>query len=126
MVDDLKMVRWIFELPWITSRLDKVIDVTDVAAALRHLWDIYESDKATVDDVMGGWLVFKDRAGPRLTAMFLRSRAWMEFFHHPVSAYEDTPCDHTLWKDGLVALRVRLTFKRDELVDMHFYSYDLG
>ena len=126
MVDDLKMVRWIFELPWITSRLDKVIDVTDVADALRHLWDIYESDKATVDDVMGGWLVFKDRAGPRLTAMVLRSRAWMEFFHHPVSAYEDTPCDHTLWKDGLVALRVRLTFKRDELVDMHFYSYDLG
>ena len=46
MIDDLKMVRWIFELPWLSSRLDKVIDVTAVAASLRHLWDIYDSKTA--------------------------------------------------------------------------------
>ena len=126
MIDDLKMVRWIFELPWLSSRLDKVIDVTAVATSLRHLWDIYDDADATVDDVLGGWLVFKDRAGPRLTSMFLRSRAWMEFFNHPVTEYDDTPCEHKLWKHGLVSLRVRLTFKRDELVNMHFYRYDLG
>ena len=126
MIDDVKMVRWVFELPFICDRLNKVVDIVDVASAIRTLWDIYESEDADVDDAMGGWLVFKDRAGPRLTAMLLRSRAWMEFFPRPANDFDDTPCEHTLWRRGLVALRVRLTYARDELVDTHFYRYDLG
>ncbi len=113
------LFQWFFYLDDIIQHTNHPVNARYLAAALRDLTQASFATPGQAAEVRLAWQMLLDVMGPKLTGMFIMSKAW-EGFVPKVSRRHDTDSLATLWAGDGKKVVARVTFQRDVPTGIRF------
>ena len=113
------LFQWFFFLDDIIQYTGQPVNTRYLAAALRDVSKASFANPGNATEVRLAWQMLLDVMGPKLTGMFIMSKAWRGFVPQ-VSKLHDTDSLATLWAGDGKKVVARVTFQRDVPTGIRF------
>ena len=113
------LFQWLLFLDDIIQYTGQPINARYLAAGLRDLATASFAQPGNAHEVRLAWQMLLDVMGPKLTGMFIMSKAW-EGFAPKVSKRHDTDSLATLWAGNDQKVVARAQFQQDAPVGIRF------
>ena len=113
------LFQWLLFLDDIIQYTGQPINARYLAAGLRDLATASFAQPGNAHEVRLAWQMLLDVMGPKLTGMFIMSKAW-EGFAPKVSKRHDTDSLATLWAGNDQKVVARVQFQQDVPVGIRF------
>jgi hypothetical protein len=113
------LFQWFFYLDDIIQHTGQPVNTRYLASALRDLSAASFANPGNATEVRLAWQMLLDVMGPKLTGMFIMSKAWRGFAPQ-VSKRHDTDSLATLWVGDGKKVVARVTFQRDVPTGIRF------
>ena len=113
------LFQWLLFLDDIIQYTGQPINARYLAAGLRDLATASFAQPGNAHEVRLAWQMLLDVMGPKLTGMFIMSKAW-QGFAPKVSKLHDTDSLATLWVGNDQKVVARVQFQQDVPVGIRF------